>query len=490
MNIAFVSSEVVPFAKTGGLADVCGALPKELDKKGLNVRVFMPKYYSIDEQEYNLTYVNFESDFRVRVAGYAQPINVFKGYLPNSLVEIYFIDAPQFFHRSSLYTNDWDENERFILFQKAVIETIQRLNWKPDVIHCNDWQTGLIPLLIKDNYNWDKLFEDTAFLYTIHNIGYQGVFGSDTIGKAEVKPELFHNGHLEHNGAFNFMKAGILYSDIISTVSETYASEILTPEYGAGMNQYLAERQDDLYGILNGIDYNIWNPETDKLLMHHYSSDDFTGKEINKRMLLKRMGLDYRPEVPVIGIVSRLAPQKGFDLISHVIDELMSYNAQWVILGSGEFKYEVMFNELINRYHGKVGVYIGFNNELSHLVEAGADIFLMPSHYEPCGLNQMYSLKYGTVPVVRKTGGLADTVFDWYERVHQGHHDGNGFSFEDYAGWGLVDAVKRAITEYHNKPVWHKIMKNGMQGNYSWSVSADKYIKLYEKARDKKELEF
>lgn len=484
MKVAFIASEVVPFAKTGGLADVAGALPIELKKSGVDVKVFMPKYYSVDENKYNLHYVDFVGEFQVRVGGYAQPVNLFSGLLPDSNVEIYFIDAPAFFHRSSIYTSDRDEDERFILFQKGVIEAIQRLGWAPDVIHLNDWQTGLIPLLIKDNYNWDRMFDNTSFLFTVHNIGYQGVFGSDTIRKAEINEHYFTGNHvLEHGGAVNFMKAGILYSNIINTVSATYSEELMSAEYGAGMHYYLWQRRNDFYGILNGIDYNVWNPETDRHLPAHYNIDDLSGKEENKKRLLESMNLKYHRDTPVVGIVSRMVSQKGFDIIAPVLGELMELNAQFVILGSGEYEYEQMFNNIARIFPHKVSVYLGYNNELAHLIEAGADIFLMPSRYEPCGLNQMYSLRYGTVPVVRKTGGLADTVYDWDEIKSIGEGFGNGFSFQDYAGWALADALKRALANYHNKDVWTQIQKNGMGMDLSWTKSAEKYLELYQKMK-------
>jgi len=486
MKVAFVASEVVPFAKTGGLADVAGALPIEMKKMGVDIKVFMPKYYSVDEHKYKLKYLDSVGELRIRVNGYPQPVSVYTGFLPNSNVEIFFIDAPKYFHRSSIYTNDWDEDERFILFQKAVIEVMQRLGWAPDLIHCNDWQTGLIPLMIRDNYNWDRMFDNTSIIFTIHNIGYQGVFGIDTLRKAEIKEKHFYETHaIEHGGAVNFMKAAILYSDIINTVSDTYARELLSSEYGAGMHYYLWQRKDDLYGILNGIDYDVWDPERDRHLPHHYNRENLSGKTENKKFMLEKMHLPYHPDVPVVGMVTRMVSQKGFDILEPVIFELMQYDLQFVILGSGESKYEEMFNHVARIFPHKVSVYLGYNNELAHLIEAGADIFLMPSAYEPCGLNQMYSLLYGTVPVVRKTGGLADTVFDWDETSYHGHDYGNGFSFNDYAGWALSDAVKRAVNRFHDKATWTKIQQNGMKMDLSWKGSAEKYLELYKRAMAK-----
>ncbi len=482
MKIAFVASEVYPYAKAGGLADVAGALPKELAKLGHQVKVFMPKYYSVNEYEYDLHYDQYIGEMKIRIGGHPQSTHVFHGFLPDSDVDIYFIHNPHYFHRHQIYTDDWDEDERFILFQKGVIEALQRMAWAPDIIHCNDWQTALIPLFIKDNYSWDKLFENTATLLTIHNIGYQGRFSPETLGRAEINGRYFYpGGPVETDGGVNFLKTGIFFADMLNTVSPTYAKELLTPEFGAGLENYLQQRQNDFVGILNGVDYSIWNPETDKHIPYHYSIKDTSNKIKNKEFLLKQFNLSFDPDTPLIGIVSRLVPQKGFDIIADAINDLMSIKAQWIILGSGEKKYEDLFNAMRKYFPDKVGVYIGYNNELAHLIEAGADIFLMPSHYEPCGLNQIYSLKYGTVPVVRKTGGLADTVQDWNEYNSYGLDIGNGFSFYEYSGSALFHSVLRAINDFHNKPVWKKIQYNGMIKDYSWHHSAQEYNALYQR---------
>ncbi len=486
MKIAFASSEVVPFAKTGGLADVSGALPKELANLGNEVKVFMPKYYQINEHEHGHHYDSLIGELKVSVNGHEHSVHVFYGKLPNSNVDIYFIHYPNYFHRNKIYTNDWDEDERFILFSKAVIQVMQKLGWEPDIVHTNDWQTALIPVLLKENYGWDKLFHNAKTVLTIHNIGYQGRFALDSYKKAELPPELYvNNGPLAHEGDSNFLKAGILYADIINTVSETYAKELLTYEMGAGMDSYLWHRYDDFYGIINGVDYSVWNPEIDKYIPYHYSMEEFSGKFKDKQFLLEKFKLPFNEHIPVIGMVSRLVSQKGFDIIEDVLEELLNLDAQFVILGSGESNYESMFQKAHNTYPKKMGVYFGYSEELAHLIEAGADIFLMPSHYEPCGLNQIYSLKYGTVPVVRKTGGLADTVQDWNEYNELGQEIGNGFSFYDYSGQAMLQSVKRAINDFHNKPVWEKIQKNGMIKDYSWKHSAREYIKLYQKAVSK-----
>lgn len=483
MKIAFASSEIIPFAKTGGLADVAGALPKELANLGHEVKLFMPKYYEINEHEYGHKYDSLIGELKIEVAGVEHSVHVFYGKLPNSKVEVYFIHYPIFFHRRKLYTEDWDEDERFILFSKAVLHVIQKLGWAPDIMHVNDWQSALIPVFLKETYSWDTLFHKTKSVLTIHNIGYQGRFLIDSYRKAGLPSELYENhGILSHEGDSNFLKAGILYSDVINTVSDTYAKELLTPEYSAGMDGFLWSRHTDFYGIVNGVDYSVWDPETDKYLPNHYSINNMVGKLKNKEFLLSKLSLPHNLEVPLIGIISRFATQKGFDIVGDVLEELLSLDAQFVVLGSGEDEYENLFQDAANKYPEKLGVYFGYNEELAHQIEAGSDIFLMPSHYEPCGLNQIYSLKYGTVPVVRKTGGLADTVHDWNEYNEYGEDIGNGYSFYEYSGKALLNSVKRAINDFHNKPIWRKIQYNGMSKDYSWKHSAIEYVELYEKA--------
>ncbi len=483
MKIAFAAGEVFPYAKTGGLGDVAGALPVELSKRGHEVKVFMPKYNTFGETEFGLRYNWDLGEIPVRVDGQIRPVHVHTATLPGSKVEIYFVDCPHYFHRFRVYTNDPDEDERFILFSKGIIEILQRLKWTPDIIHCNDWQTGLIPVLLKENYAWDKMFDKTATVLSIHNVAYQGIFPKNAFAKAEIKQEHFMPGGLgEFFGNINFLKTGILASDVINTVSETYKLELKTPEFGCGLEQFLVSRENDFYGILNGIDYDVWNPKTDRLIPHNYSPAGMGGKIKNKKYLAGRLNLPFDENVPLIGIISRLVDQKGFDLAAYGINQLMELNAQWVILGSGDEKYESLFYDLAKKYPSKVSTYLGYNNELSHLIEAGADIFLMPSRFEPCGLNQLYSLKYGTVPVVRKTGGLADTILDWNESLAAGSETGTGFSFNEYSSMNMADALKRALDAFKNKSVWNKIQKNGMKQNFSWGRSAEKYSDLYKKA--------
>jgi len=360
MKIAFVTTECVPYAKTGGLADVAGSLPAELSKLGCEVKIFIPKYSLIDENRHGLKYNWDISEMPIRINGVIRSVHIYQSKLPNTDIDVYFVDCPHYFYRHIIYTNDPDEDERFILFSKAVIETLQRLQWAPDVINCNDWQTGLLPLFIKDNYSWDRLFYHTATLFTIHNIGYQGLFSKSVLFSAEIREGLFYpGGPVEQDGAVSFMKAGISFGDIINTVSNTYAHEILTPEYGTGLEVILKQREDDLFGIINGVDYNIWNPETDKHLPYHYTINDLSGKYLNKKYLLNHFGIKPDENIPLIGIVSRMVAQKGFDIFADAINELMSLDAQWIILGSGEDRFEELFRKLSNLLPGKVGIYIG-----------------------------------------------------------------------------------------------------------------------------------
>ena len=482
MKIAFISSEAVPYVKTGGLADVAGALPKALEKLGCEVKVYIPKYSNIDENKFNLKYRQDVGEILINIADEIRIVKLFQSKLPESNVIAVFIDCPYYFNRDSVYTNDKDEDERFILFCKGVLEAMRMDKWAPDIIHCNDWQTGLIPLYIKDNYKWDILFSKTKSLFSVHNIGYQGRFAKSSVVKAGLNEKYyFREGPVELENTFSFLKTGLWFADIITTVSETYSKEILTREYGAGLENVLLLRRESLYGILNGVDYTAWNPSKDIYLPFHYSIDDLSGKLKNKKYLLNHVNLKFDEQVPLIGLVSRLTGQKGINIYTEALPDLIKLKAQWIIIGTGEYKYEEMVRSWAKKFPDKVAAFIGFNNELSHLVEAGADMFLMPSYYEPCGLTQIYSLKYGTVPIVRKTGGLADTIQDWDELSYQGFDSGNGFSFYDFSPYALFSSVKRGIDTFPHKITWKKIQFNGMGIDFSWDKSAQKYVQLYKK---------
>ncbi len=480
MNICFATSECVPFVKTGGLADVSGALPKALTELGCNVKIFLPLYKSIPTMKHGLIYASDIENISIQVGLQQHSFNTWYGKLPNSDVEVYLVDCPHYFHRATTYTSDHDEDERFIFFQHAVMRIMQRYNWSPDVVHCNDWQTSLMPPLLRLEYNWDRLFDNTASILSIHNIAFQGRTSPLSILKAGLPDDQFYPmGPFELHGAFSFMKAGAVYADALSTVSPTYAHEIQTPEFGEGLDGVLKSRNQDLWGILNGIDPEEWSPSNDIHIAKNYTFKTIENKQVNKKVILEEMGLPYREETPVIGIVSRLTGQKGFQLLQPILADILSkHDVQFVVLGSGDKTYEDFFNWAHATWPDRVGIYVGYNNGLAHKIEAGCDMFLMPSAYEPCGLNQMYSLNYGTVPIVHKTGGLADTVLDFHE--FQG--DGNGFSFFEFAPHVLRDTIERALLTFQDKATWLTVMEQGMKQDFSWQASAVKYLELYEHA--------
>lgn len=481
LKICFVSSEVVPFVKAGGLGDVSGALGKYLSRKGHDIRVFMPYYSSIDTRDLPVQVVEFLQNVPVHFGGFTLYFTALTAKLPDSECEVYFIHCEGLYNRSKIYTDEGDEYLRFALLSRAAIECCQRMGWGPDIFHCNDWQTALIPLYLKTIYQWDGLFKQSKTVLTIHNIGYQGIFSAEAVDK------LMFGGYRHMlppedlgAGMINYLKLGIIYTDMLTTVSPTYAQEIQTAEYGSGLHQMLEYRKYRLVGILNGVDYHEWSPENDPYIPHKYSMEDLSGKEKNKKALLERMDLPYDPDAPVYGIISRLTWQKGFELLYEVLGDVLSnYDLRFVVLGSGEWKYTQFFQSARDRFPGKLAFYDGYHIELSHWIEAGSDMFVMPSRYEPCGLNQIYSLKYGTVPIVRKTGGLADTVqlYDWVTQA------GTGFVFEYFNGDSLRWAIDYAFNTFHNKAAWQKIMHNGMAQNFSWEVQVEKYIELYEKLK-------
>ncbi len=482
MRIAFATSECVPFVKTGGLADVSGALPKALAAEGDEVKVFLPLYGSINTLNHGLNFAYELHGIPAQIGGETVYYHVWYKK-DDSGVEFYFIDCPQYYHRSQIYTTDPDEDKRYILLQNAVLQILQRFNWAPDILHCNDWQTALLPVYLKEKYGWDSLFWKTASVLSIHNLAYQGLFSKEAIYHAGLYYDKFYpGGPYEFHNAFSFLKAGMLYADVLTTVSETYAREIQTPDYGERLDGVLAVRRDDLYGILNGIDSNDWNPRVDKFIPQHYDLENFSDKIKNKKALLEQMGLPFDENVPAIGMITRLTVQKGLEILSQAFSDLMQMPLQLVILGSGEKKYEDFLRWAAGTYPGKVSAYIGFNNALAHRITAGCDMYLMPSRYEPCGLNQMYSLNYGTVPIVRKTGGLADTVRDYYEFNKQG----NGFSFWDFTPYALFTSINRALELFHQKGVWMEIVKRGMSEDFSWQHSARKYLEVYRRAKSKR----
>lgn len=485
IKVLYVSSEVEPFAKTGGLADVAGSLPKELRKLGLDVRVILPKYGSIDEKKYKIIEVP-NSEFEVSIGdekneGKLKETSI---EVDSKKIQVYFIENNFYYNRNGLYTDantnsDFPDNaQRFIFFSRGILETLKKINWKPDIIHCNDWQSGLIPIYLKTIYTDDVFYQGIKTVFSIHNLAYQGIFDKNAFVKTGLPWDVFTIDGIEFFDRVNFMKSGIIFSDFITTVSPKYAEEICSSvDYGYGLEGVLTKRKTELTGILNGVDYGVWSPLKDEHIPQKYSGRNLAKKPINKKVLLDKFILPYREGVPAVGMISRLADQKGFDLIEAAADQLMQLDIQMIFLGTGELKYKQFLERLKKQNPEKVGVHIGFNNELAHLIEAGSDMYLMPSRYEPCGLNQIFSLKYGTVPIVRATGGLDDSV----EQYNTETKTGTGFKFINYDKSHLIYAVNLAVNVYKDKSAWTQLMKNGMKQEFSWKESAKKYIKLYKK---------
>jgi len=477
MHIGLVTSEIYPFSKMGGLGDVSSALAKYLPGPDLDMRVITPMYSQINLDQTDFYSVDYLQGMEVDFNGWKISYSVYTAKLPGTQTDIYFINCPHLYHRSGIYTDDTDEYLRFALLNLAALDIFQYMAWAPDILHCSDWQSALIPLYLKTLYAWDSLFAKTKTIMTIHNIGYQGIFGTDAAYRLGLGGFMHFLDDLDSRaGRFNFLKCGIIHADKISTVSETYAREIQTVEYGSGLEMMLAYRSSNLVGIMNGIDYDEWNPETDHYIKKNYTLNTLTGKQANKKALCQELGLVYDKNVPLIGMVSRLVFQKGIDLIKAVMDKmLLEHKFYLVVLGSGFAQFEHYFAGLQKRHPERVSFTAGYNNALTHKIEAGADIFLMPSKYEPCGLNQLYSLKYGTVPIVRKTGGLADSVelYNWEKQT------GDGFVFDEYTPTGLEWAFDYALNTYQNPKSWKKIVKNGMKKDFSWKKQIGDYLNLY-----------
>ncbi|MGE5509066.1 MAG: glycogen synthase GlgA [Chitinophagales bacterium] len=485
LRILIVSSEVAPFAKVGGLADVAGSLPKALATLGEgelanDVRVVMPKYRRIG----NARYV---TDFAVDMGHRQETAIIRETFIEarlgeaQAMVPVYLVDNHHYFNRDGIYAYG-DDAERFSFFCRAVLDMLPKLNWQPDVIHCNDWQTGPIPFLLKVKYGpMNEFYRKIATAYTIHNLQYQGTFDKSVLKLLGVGEEYFHPGALEFYGQVNFMKAGLVFADVLNTVSRTYAQEIQTPEYGERLDGLLRSRSGDLFGIINGINYHEFNPRTDPRLVANYDKDYIGAKRENKAELQREMGLPIR-DVPVIGLVSRLVSQKGLDILGEVLDEIMKGDVQFIALGTGDPYFEDLFRNASTKYRDKFAAQIGFNGVLAQRIYAGSDMFMMPSRFEPCGLGQLISMRYGTIPIVRATGGLADTVHDCNRQPQAG----NGFVFAEYSAQALLDATRRALTLYRQQPdAWATLVRRVMEADYSWSKSAASYVELYQRALTK-----
>lgn len=479
MHVLFAASECVPYSKTGGLADVVGALPRAIAQLGHQVTVYLPLYRQTQSRlkdsrtVISSITVPFDDSYRfcsVRDGGQQHG------------VQFYFIDYPPFYDRDALYgtpLGDYHDNpERFALYCRAVLEAAKVLG-VPDVFHCHDWQTALIPVLLRTLYDEDPAFEGVPTVFTIHNIGYQGIFPPDTLPLLMLPWDLFTITKLEFFGKVNFLKGALTYTDFITTVSRKYAQEIQTVEYGFGLEGVLRSRNPNVAGILNGVDYEEWNPATDRFIAAHYCAESLVGKQACRRDLLLHFSLDADSTGPVIGIVSRFAAQKGFDLIALAADRLAHEDVTVCVLGSGDRDYEDLFRRLVRQYPSRFAVKVGYDDEMAHKIEAGSDMFLMPSRYEPCGLNQIYSLKYGTVPIVRATGGLDDTIESYDIRTGKG----TGFKFHEYTPEALLTTMRAALALFAKPTEWRKLMLNGMARDFSWAVSAREYLKVYEKVR-------
>ncbi len=467
MKILYATSEAYPFAMSGGLADVAGALPKALRRRLVGCRIILPLYDTISDEL--KAKMNFITSITVPVSWRRQYCGIFEAR--HDGVIYYFLDNQYYFKRDALY-GFYDDGERFAFFSRAVLETIAYIDYKPDIIHCNDWQTALIPVYLDRFYRDNPLYTHIKTVYTIHNIQYQGKYGTELIGDVLGLSDD-DAGLVTYDGCVNLMKAAIQCSDKVTTVSPTYAKEILDPFYSHGLDRILKDYTYKLCGIINGIDTAVYDPNTDKDIFAHYSAEDFTNKAENKSELQKLMGLPERGEVPVIGVVSRLVGHKGFDLVKYVFEEMVGQDVQFVILGSGEWEFETFFYEMGKKYPEKVAFKLGFIPSLARKIYAGADIFLMPSKSEPCGLAQMIALRYGTIPVVRRTGGLNDTIID------SGDGFGNGFTFTDYNAHEMKRAVERAVMGYKEKDGWNILVDRAMNCDNSWNSSAGAYIGLY-----------
>ncbi|MBI5100720.1 MAG: glycogen synthase [Nitrospirae bacterium] len=480
MRTIIAAPEAVPYAKTGGLADVAGALLKEFRNRGEKATLVLPLYETVRK---NFRLYRTGRSFVITLGGHSVP-GVIWSSDRSPCPAAWFVECDELYNRTELYgtaLGDYHDNAlRYAFFSKAVLETCLAMDVSPDIIHCNDWQTGLLPLFLRDYYRRKVHFARTATVFTIHNLGYQGLFNKSELRNAGLEWGHFTADKVEFHDMLNFMKAGLVYSDLINTVSVTYAREVLLPENGFGLDGLLKKRKKDLYGIINGIDYAEYDPSSDPFIPKHFSVNDLSGRDYCRRELVKEAGLRDEDR-PVAGFVGRLASQKGLDLIGDSIDELIGMGMNMVILGRGEERYQKLLSGFAEGHRGHVSLRIGFEERLARLIYAGSDFFLMPSRYEPCGLGQLLALRYGAVPVVRRTGGLADTITDFDEDPSEG----NGFVFDEYSPSALIDAVSRGLDLFADKRRFRDLVVRAMTADFSWQRSADRYLLLYEKALGK-----
>jgi len=481
LKICLASSEFYPLAKTGGLADVTAALTAYLAREGHDMRVLLPFYSSIDTSGLNIRPVQFLQNLQMTLGAHTYRFSIdtcrMASDTPDGGFDLYLLRCPELYQRSGIYTAGPDEHLRFTLLTRAAIEMCQHMGFAPDIFHCHDWHTAMLPLFLRTHYAWDRLFARSRTVLTIHNIGYQGIFNASILDDLGLDPhrEKVHQEDLAL-GRLNFLKTGVLYADVLTTVSPTYAKEILTPDYGMGLQDLLQQRRDSLVGILNGVDFDEWNPDDDPMIPFAYTSKRISGKRRNKQALMQELELDASDDMPLIGMVTRLTYQKGIELVQKVIPDLMQRRRfALVVLGNGEPRYEQFFSWLQHHHRDRVCFYRGFNNRLSHWIEAGSDLFLMPSRFEPCGLNQMYSLRYGTVPIVRRTGGLADSV----QLFEPATGRGTGIVFNDFNDTALNWALNTALDLYEDKKTWNRLRRNGMAMDYSWERQGAVYVDLF-----------
>ncbi|MGD8516158.1 MAG: glycogen/starch synthase [Anaerolineae bacterium] len=476
LNILLLAAEAVPFAKTGGLAEVIGSLPKAIRALGHDIRVAMPRYGRIDPEKFRLQ--EAVPPFDVPIHRTTEPARILQGNISPD-IPVYMVDNDNYFAREGIYMYP-DDAQRFIFYCRAILEGLKHLEWQPDIIHCHDWHTAIVPNWLSTLYRDDPFFAQTVTVYTIHNLAYQGIFGYRVLEVAGIDEWgfVYHPEMADLNEVVDLMGRGIYWADLVSTVSETYAQEILTPEYGEQLDPLLRDRRDRLFGILNGIDYETANPVTDSYIAANFQVSSLDRRLENKLALQREANLPEDPEVPLLSVISRLTNSKGIDILGEAIDHILDLGVQFVLMGTGEQHYHNLFSQMVEQYPQQAAIFLTFNAPLAQRIFAGSDIFLMPSRYEPCGTNQMVAMHYGCVPIVRATGGLADTVTDF----DPGTNQGNGFVFESYDRWSLFAAIVRAIETFKHQEVWRQIQRRGMSADFSWDRSARKYIDLYRRA--------